>query len=224
MYPIFSEKDQAKRFHPSTFDIRYSIRLSSSQAAVLRFAFNLLKFHIARWNAPASYKFKRKGIVRNLICYCFGYSVDDIHQDYLKNGRSTIMERIQMEKKFGNCQCTTKNPTGKWCLGDIRRVVDKLKGEGALFVNRWNPWPAGQPAVEYILLRMMLNIVRISFKPMDMKMSKCKNCKLRARFDNNPRSILGRIWKWHIGWCPGWKAYLKSLSDEDRRKLTDQYF
>ena len=51
----------------------------------------------------------------------------------------------------------------------------------------------------------------------------CKNCKLRAKFDHNARSILGRIWRWHIGWCPGWKAYLKSLSDGERKKLTEQY-
>jgi len=48
-----------------------------------------------------------------LICYCFNYSKDDIEKDYLENGRSLIMERISAEKKFGNCQCTTKNPKGK---------------------------------------------------------------------------------------------------------------
>jgi hypothetical protein len=54
-------------------------------------------------------------------------------------------------------------------------------------------------------------------------MSNCENCKFRAKYDKNPRSILGRIWKWHIGWCPGWKAYLKSLSDGERKNLTEQY-
>ncbi|MBW1841035.1 MAG: hypothetical protein JRI75_04510 [Deltaproteobacteria bacterium] len=48
-----------------------------------------------------------------LICYCFEYSVKDIEQDYLRNGRSLIMEKISTEKKFGNCQCKTKNPKGK---------------------------------------------------------------------------------------------------------------
>jgi len=52
-------------------------------------------------------------VVHNLICYCFGYSVDDINQDFLENGNSTIMEKIQMEKKFGNCHRATKNPKGK---------------------------------------------------------------------------------------------------------------
>ena len=52
-------------------------------------------------------------VVKDLICYCFNYSVDDINRDYLENGKSTIMEKIQMEKKFGNCQCATKNPKEK---------------------------------------------------------------------------------------------------------------
>ena len=78
------------------------------------------------------------GIVKDLICYCFEYSVYDINQDYLENGKSTIMEKIQMEKKFGNCQCATKNPKGKWCLGNVRQVVDKLKGKSSFGVINWN--------------------------------------------------------------------------------------
>ena len=52
-------------------------------------------------------------IVGDLICYCFGYAEADIHHDFMQNGKSTIMEKIQMEKKFGNCQCAAKNPKGK---------------------------------------------------------------------------------------------------------------
>ena len=55
----------------------------------------------------------KEDIVNDLICYCFGYSVDDIEKDYQDNGMSMIMEKIKMEKKFGNCQCATKNPKGK---------------------------------------------------------------------------------------------------------------
>ena len=49
----------------------------------------------------------------DFICYCFDYTAEDIKQDYLKNNRSTIMERIQAEKKLGNCQCAVKNPKGR---------------------------------------------------------------------------------------------------------------
>jgi len=54
-------------------------------------------------------------------------------------------------------------------------------------------------------------------------MSSCEQCKLRAKYDQNPKSILGRIWKWHSGWCPGWKSYLKSKSEEEREQLIKKY-
>ena len=53
--------------------------------------------------------------------------------------------------------------------------------------------------------------------------SGCETCRLRARYDDNPRSILGRLWRWHAGWCPGWKAYITSLPDEDRNRLAARY-
>ncbi|MBW2443697.1 MAG: hypothetical protein JRH12_24715 [Deltaproteobacteria bacterium] len=49
----------------------------------------------------------------NLICYCFEYTRQDIEDDVKKNGRSLIMEKIQAEKKFGNCRCPEKNPNGR---------------------------------------------------------------------------------------------------------------
>lgn len=75
--------------------------------------------------------------MNDLICYCYGYSEEDIKQDYMKNDKSMIVEKIQKEKKFGNCQCAIKNPTGKWCLADVHQVVAKLKGNAALPVIKW---------------------------------------------------------------------------------------
>ncbi len=54
-------------------------------------------------------------------------------------------------------------------------------------------------------------------------MSKCEKCKFRAVYDKKPQSILGRIWKWHIGWCPGWKSYMKSLPEAEREKMAEKY-
>ena len=54
-------------------------------------------------------------------------------------------------------------------------------------------------------------------------MSNCEACKFRARYDRNPRSLLGRLWKWHTGWCPGWKAYLKSLPEAERDRIKGKY-
>jgi hypothetical protein len=55
----------------------------------------------------------KEALVDDLICYCFRYSIEDIQRDCLNNGMSTIVEKIKMEKSFGNCQCSTKNPKGK---------------------------------------------------------------------------------------------------------------
>ena len=30
----------------------------------------------------------------------------------------------------------------------------------------------------------------------------CENCKFRAHYDKNPKSALGRFWRWHINFCP----------------------
>ena len=75
--------------------------------------------------------------MRDFICYCFEYTDEDIKKDFIAHGRSLIMEKIMAEKKMGTCECTTKNPSGKWCLPDVRQVVDKLKGKdpSAMFGN-----------------------------------------------------------------------------------------
>lgn len=51
----------------------------------------------------------------------------------------------------------------------------------------------------------------------------CQDCGFRKKYDSNPRSFLGRLWRWHAGWCPGWNGYLKSLPAEDRKALAQQY-
>ncbi len=51
----------------------------------------------------------------------------------------------------------------------------------------------------------------------------CDNCSMRARFDRNPKSILGRLWRWHINWCPGWKSYMKSQPEPERAEILTKY-
>jgi hypothetical protein len=49
----------------------------------------------------------------DLVCYCFGLTRADIEQDFLRNGRSLILEKIAAEKKAGGCDCAHKNPQGR---------------------------------------------------------------------------------------------------------------
>ncbi|MCG8635113.1 MAG: hypothetical protein MI863_14870 [Desulfobacterales bacterium] len=56
-----------------------------------------------------------------------------------------------------------------------------------------------------------------------MKKHNCRTCGFRAKYDRNPGSILGRLWRWHAGWCPGWNGYMKSLPEEERQQLAKDY-
>ncbi len=49
----------------------------------------------------------------DLVCYCFIHTKRDIQNDYLKNNRSLILEKITLEKKMGKCNCAQKNPKGR---------------------------------------------------------------------------------------------------------------
>ena len=51
--------------------------------------------------------------IDTLICYCFGYTKDDIEQDFIRNRRSVIMKKITAEKKMDGCDCANKNPKGR---------------------------------------------------------------------------------------------------------------
>ncbi len=46
---------------------------------------------------------------------------------------------------------------------------------------------------------------------------KCDECKWRAFAETHPKTFRARLWRWHTGWCPGWKKYQAYLAEE---KLT----
>jgi len=56
------------------------------------------------------------------ICYCFGFTRQDIWDEIRSTGKSTVAERITTEVKAGHCACEVKNPSGKCCLGDVTRA------------------------------------------------------------------------------------------------------
>jgi hypothetical protein len=56
-----------------------------------------------------------------------------------------------------------------------------------------------------------------------MSVSKCDRCAFRARYDRDPASLLGRLWRWHTNWCPGWKAHMRALPPEERGCLAARY-
>ena len=50
--------------------------------------------------------------------------------------------------------------------------------------------------------------------PTNQQSFSCENCPMRKKAEQNPKSFLSRLWRWHTGWCPGWKAYQAHLAGE----------
>ena len=51
----------------------------------------------------------------------------------------------------------------------------------------------------------------------------CENCKLRAHYDKNPKSVLGRFWRWHINFCPGFRAYFTNQDEQTQAAIREKY-
>jgi hypothetical protein len=56
-----------------------------------------------------------------------------------------------------------------------------------------------------------------------MENYKCEQCKLRKKYDKSPKSLLGKFWRWHINFCPGWRAYMKSLDETTKKEIVKKY-
>ena len=51
----------------------------------------------------------------------------------------------------------------------------------------------------------------------------CANCKLRAQYDKNPKSLIGRFWRLHIKFCPGFRGYFTSRDEETKAQIREKY-
>ena len=43
---------------------------------------------------------------------------------------------------------------------------------------------------------------------------RCASCPMRLKAEEKPHSFLAKLWRWHTGWCPGWKAYQVYLTNK----------
>lgn len=56
-----------------------------------------------------------------------------------------------------------------------------------------------------------------------MENYKCATCPMRKKYEEKPKSFVGRFWRWHINFCPGWKGYFNSLTEAEREELRGKY-
>lgn len=57
------------------------------------------------------------------VCYCFGHTVESIHDEIERTGQSTVAASITAKVKAGECRCERLNPKGSCCLGDVSKAV-----------------------------------------------------------------------------------------------------
>lgn len=61
------------------------------------------------------------------VCYCFEYTWERIFDEIRTTGESTALAFITEKVKNGLCECEIKNPSGRCCLGEVKKTIKQLK-------------------------------------------------------------------------------------------------
>ncbi len=59
------------------------------------------------------------------VCYCFKHSIEGIHDEIRRTGRSTVLDSIKAAMKGPGCRCEHTNPLGGCCLNTVNEVVQE---------------------------------------------------------------------------------------------------
>ena len=60
------------------------------------------------------------------ICYCYGYTVEEMIEEIRLTGSTTVPDRIRRRLEFEGCHCETTNPQGSCCLGTVLALAAQL--------------------------------------------------------------------------------------------------
>lgn len=61
------------------------------------------------------------------VCYCFGYTAEDVRDEVAGTGDSTIFDEISEKCRQGLDRCAETNPQGSCCLSNVRAVVKEAQ-------------------------------------------------------------------------------------------------
>lgn len=70
---------------------------------------------------------KHSDLDSTLVCYCFQHTVGSIHTEIERTGVSTVIDQITAGIQAGYCACDIRNPQGTCCLGNVRRLVQRIQ-------------------------------------------------------------------------------------------------
>ncbi|MBT4760272.1 MAG: hypothetical protein HOO06_01125 [Bdellovibrionaceae bacterium] len=57
------------------------------------------------------------------VCYCFKYTEKMIQDSCRDYDNHKVLNEIKAKMKDPGCFCKTANPSGKCCLGDVKKVI-----------------------------------------------------------------------------------------------------
>lgn len=60
------------------------------------------------------------------VCYCFNWTKEKISDEVNKLGKTNAIGDISEKMNSIGCDCEHKNPSGKCCLKDVKKVIKEL--------------------------------------------------------------------------------------------------
>lgn len=60
------------------------------------------------------------------VCYCFEHTPGSMREELERTAKSTAFATISAEVRARHCACEVKNPKGSCCLGDVKRIEQRL--------------------------------------------------------------------------------------------------
>ena len=64
-------------------------------------------------------------VVPGRLCYCFEYSEEDVKISLEKGKQAELLDEIKSKMVKPGCFCESANPSGKCCLADINKFIEK---------------------------------------------------------------------------------------------------
>ena len=60
------------------------------------------------------------------VCYCFNWTKEKISDEVNKLGKTNAIGVISEKMNSIGCDCEHKNPSGKCCLKDVKKIIKEL--------------------------------------------------------------------------------------------------
>ena len=60
------------------------------------------------------------------VCYCFNWTKEKISDEVNKLGKTNAIGDISEKMNSIGCDCEHKNPSGKCCLRDVKKIIKEL--------------------------------------------------------------------------------------------------